>query len=69
MARLNVGDRVKMIRPSFYSFDRVGNTGKVVYADTKVVSVNVDGQRKPIIGGGWNYFESEENWELLKEEK
>lgn len=68
MKKLNVGDRVKMVRPSCYSFDREGNTGTVVELDMGRVMVSVDGQRKPTIGDGWCYFESAENWELLKEE-
>ena len=69
MAKFNVGDRVRMIRPSGFTFDRLGNTGTVVSVESGRVMVAVDGQGEPMIGGGWAYFESAENWELLKEEK
>ena len=68
MTKFNAGDRVKMIRPSWFSFDKLGNTGTVVLVEPGLVTVAVDGQREPITGGGWCYFELAENWELLKEE-
>lgn len=70
MEKFNVGDRVKMVRPSCYTFDRIGNTGTVVELDTGRVMVSVDGQREPRfnLGNGWCYFESAENWEVIEEE-
>lgn len=68
MERFNVGDKVVMVRPSCYSFDKVGNTGTVTSVEPGLVLVVVDDYRMPRGGGGWAYFESAENWELIKEE-
>lgn len=69
MKKFNAGDRVVMVRPSCYSFDKVGNTGTVTSVEAGLLLVVVDDYRMPIGGGGWAYFELAENWEVIEEVK
>lgn len=61
-----VGDRVEMINARGYSFDKVGNTGTVVFVSAgNLAQITVDGYFNPHGENGWNYLNASEQWKKL----
>lgn len=64
---LRVGDRVVMVKldDEPFSFDKVGNIGKVVATDPFLISIKVDGVDLP----SCSYYRKDKVWQLLEEDE
>ena len=68
MNEFKKGDKVRMIKPQGYTFDRIGITGVVDEAMGNSVFVLLDSvKERPPIGRGWIY--GREVWEKVEEKK
>lgn len=62
---LRVGDRVVMTKldSEAFTFDKVGNTGKVIWADPFLIGIKVDGVDLP----SCSYYRKDRVWEPIEE--